>query len=108
MNEIETNVKKMNLRDLAEGTIGFNIKAKDTEQNQAIHDAFREFCKIESDNNYTLGISKLLEYYQSDFKYEMLYESLNELKVLVDDLKSSVVTLQQKPKSEDNEEGDMF
>ena len=107
MVEVETDIKKMNLRSIAPGFIGFNVKARDTEANQATHDSFREFCKVETDRNYTQGLNKLLDYYAGDYKYEMIYETIQEVKVLIEDLKGSVVALQDKPK-EDNEESTSF
>lgn len=103
--KVETDLNNNGLRNIAPGTIGFNIKAKDTEQNQAVHSGFREFCKSETDNNYTLGIQKLLEFYESDFKYSILYENIRQLQVAIDDLKSSVVTLQEKPKDNKKDDG---
>ena len=107
MVEVETDIKKMNLRSIAPGFIGFNVKARDTEANQGTHDSFREFCKVETDRNYTQGLNKLLEYYAGDYKYEMIYSTIQELRVLIEDLKGSVVALQAKPK-EDDEESDSF
>ena len=108
MVEVETDIKKMNLRSIAPGFIGFNVKARDTEANQATHDSFREFCKVETDRNYTQGLNKLLEYYSGDYKYEMIYETIQEVKVLIEDLRSSVITLQETPKVEEDEESDSF
>ena len=101
---VTTDVKEMGMRELAPGYIRFSIKADDTEENQAVHDAFKEFCKVETDNSYTQGLRKLMEYYQGDFKYELLNNAMNELRVLVDDLKSSVVSLNEKPKEEESDD----
>jgi hypothetical protein len=77
------------LRDLGvDGFIRFSIKAHNTEENMAVHNAFREFCKVETDNNYTLGIKKLLENYSQDTKFDILYEMIQELEMKVDDKKS--------------------
>jgi len=107
MVEVETDIKKMNLRSIAPGFIGFNVKARDTEANQATHDSFREFCKVETDRNYTQGLNKLLDYYAGDYKYEMIYSTIQEVKVLIEDLRSSVISLQSKPK-EDEEDSSSF
>ena len=69
-----------------------------------VHSAFKEFCRVETDNNYTLGLRKLMEYYQGDFKIEMLYDKLNELNTVLEEVKGSVVELQKKPKEENDSE----
>jgi len=102
MEDIKTETKDLNLRGIAPGFIGFSIKARDTESNQAVHDAFREFCKVETDKNYTLGIAKLLEYYQGDYKYEMIHDALKEVRVLIDDLRESVVAVSAKPEEKES------
>lgn len=71
---------EVNLRELSEqGFIRFSIKDKDTPQNQAIHDGFREFARVECRDNYTVALEKLLEYYQSDAKFEILWDKIQEL-----------------------------
>lgn len=77
----------INLRDLADGSIKFSIKARDTDENVAVHAAFKEFCKVECDDNYTAGLRKLLEYYQDDAKYESLWQNIAFLKQEIDELK---------------------
>ena len=106
--EIKTEVKDMNLRDIAQGYIRFSIKAEDTLENLQTHSAFKEFCRIETDNNYTLGIRKLMEYYQGDFKIEMLYNKIEETNILLADLRSSVISLSSETKEEKDEESDAF
>jgi hypothetical protein len=76
------------------GFIRFSIKAKDTEENNRVHNMFREFCKVEVDDNYTLGLKKLLEYYAEDYKFESLHLMIEELKAEIDELRES------KPKKE--------
>lgn len=107
VDKIETDVKEMNLRDIAQGYIRFSIKAEDTLENMQVHAAFKEFCRVETDNNYTLGVRKLMEYYQGDFKIELLYNKLEELNAMLADLRGSVVELQKKPK-EDEEDSSNF
>lgn len=102
--EIRTGVDNISLRDMSdEGHIRFNIKAPDTEENQRVHDAFKEFCKVETDNNYTVGLRKLLEYYQGDFKYEMILDKIQEQAMVLADVKSSIVELQGKKKEPDQD-----
>lgn len=84
-------VEELNeLRTLAEGFIKFSIKAADTEENKKVHDAFKEFCKIECDNNYTQGIRKLLEFYEADYKYESLHASIMMLQESVLEIKDKI------------------
>lgn len=98
----------VSFRDIAEGYIRFNIKAEDTEENQQTHDAFKEFCKVETDNNYTLGLRKLLEYYQGDFKYELMNDKLNEQIIALQDLKGSFVSFTTKSEAPNKEEKGLF
>lgn len=66
-----------NLRELGvPGFIFLRMRAEDTEQNQKIHNAFREFAEVECKNDYTLALGKLIEYYQADAKTEMLWEAI--------------------------------
>ncbi len=74
----------VNLRGLAEqGFIRFSIRDKDTPQNQAIHDGFREFARVECRDNYTVALEKLLEYYQADAKFEMLWDKVQEFEARI-------------------------
>jgi hypothetical protein len=59
--------------------IRFSIKADDTEANQAVHDAFKEFAKIECDNNYTQALKVLLQAYEDDWRFEQLSMRLAEV-----------------------------
>lgn len=104
MVEVNTDVKEMGLRDIAKGIVRFSIKADDTPENTQVHDAFKDFCRVETDNNYTQGLRKLLEYYQSDFKYELITNKLVQLDTLLSELKGSIVELAEKPKIEEDEE----
>lgn len=63
----------------AEGFIRFSIKANDTAENQAIHDGFKEFARVECDDNYTLALKRLLEDYQGTAKFDVLYELIKAL-----------------------------
>ncbi len=62
-----------------DGFVRFSIKAENTESNVATHNGFKEFCRVETGNNFTLGLRKLLENWQGDFKYEMLWEAIRKL-----------------------------
>lgn len=63
----------------AAGFIGFSIKAEDTEQNQKIHDAFRELARVECRDDYTAALELLLRYYEADAKTEMLWDAIQVL-----------------------------
>lgn len=73
-----------------EGSIGLFIKSKNTEFNAQIHNAFREFCKVECDDDYTQGLKTLLNAYQADFKYELLAEQITSLQAQIDELRQHI------------------
>lgn len=99
---IEQKSPDIDLRDIAKGYIRFSIRADDTIENKQVHEAFKEFCKVETDNNYTLGIRKLLEYYQEDYKTEMLHAMISEQNIVLADLRGSVEKITKVgPKDED-------
>ncbi len=102
--EVKTDVGDIGLREVAPGHVRFSIKAEDTLENLQVHSAFKEFCRIETDNNYTLGLKKLLEYYQGDFKLELLYNKMEELNMTLNAVQGSVVELQKKPQEDEDEE----
>lgn len=102
MTEIETSVDNDGLREIAEGYIRFSIKAKDTEDNKAIHDGFKAYCEAECDNNYTQGIRNLLKNYENDFKFQALYELAEYLKTEVAILKREIEELKKKPQVEED------
>lgn len=62
------------------GYIWLKMKAEDTEQNRAIHDAFREMANVECKDDYTLALGKLLEYYEMDAKVQLLYHEIESLR----------------------------
>ena len=106
--EIKTDVADMELRDIANGTVRFSIKADDTLENLQVHSAFKEFCKIETDNNYTQGLKKLLEYYQSDYKIEMIYSMIQEQNIVINDIKGSITDLKSQPKKVEEDDSEAF
>lgn len=83
------------------GFTGFPIKAKDTKKNQMIHDAFRQFCKEQTDDDYTRGLEYLIEYWQGDMKYELMWQEINQLKVELANLKK--VPTKEEVKEDENE-----
>lgn len=86
-----------------DGKIWFTIRANNTPENILIHKAFKDFAKIECDNNYTLGLRVLMEYRQADFKYESLYAQIQQLQAEVKELK-----LKLEPKKEKKEDEGTF
>lgn len=93
---VETNIDE-GIREMGvEGTVRFSIKANDTEENQAVHTGFKEFCKIECDNNYTLGLKRLLEHYEHQTHIEALWSKIAELEANM---------AEEKPKKEKKDEG---
>lgn len=73
--KVESNIK-----------ICFKICYDNTPENKRIHEAFQEFAKRETDNGYLLAIKRLLEAYSTDWKYASLYQRIEELEMLVNDL----------------------
>ena len=74
------------------GFIRFGIKAQNTESNSQVHEAFKEFCKTEANNDYTLGLKYLLQAYQEDYKYSTLRDLIMSLKMEIDELRTKVET----------------
>ncbi len=87
--KINTDFNNSKLNEVAPTFIGFNIKALETPENIAVHTAFREYCKTETDNNYTLGIRKLLEEHEQDWKYALLAQGLAELQAEMAEAKAN-------------------
>ena len=91
---LDTSLRKLNV----DGMIRFSIKANNSEENENIHTAFKAFCKAECDDNYTLGLKRLLENYETDYKYEMLFNEIMEVKADLAELAMS-----EKPKEQKSE-----
>lgn len=91
------------LRDLCvDGSIKFTIKANNTLENAHVHEEFKSFCKAETNNDYTQGIRKLLDYYVEDYKFSILAAKIEELEVKLNKLLTPVEKKQKKIE-EDNE-----
>ena len=72
--------KNVNLRKLSDdGYIGLTIRAWDTEYNESIHKAFRDFCKEEYRNDYTLGLKSLIESYNMSHQFGGLWKAINDI-----------------------------
>lgn len=85
MNDFEDN-----LLEIKEPTkIFLSLKADDTDKNRKIHEAFRDMAETEfpkCHDNYTLALGKLLDYYDSDSKTEMLWNEIGNLSERVNEL----------------------
>ena len=109
--KVNTDINKDGLREISHGIIRFSIKADDTLENLQVHSAFKDFCRVETDNNYTQGLKKLIEYYQSDYKIEMIYKILENQASVLEDLKTSIIDMKEtkkKEKSESEDDEDAF
>ena len=94
-------MEEMNLNELnVPGYIRFSIKARDTPENEEVHSQFKLFCEKEADNNYTLGLKMLLSTIDGDFKYQLLYDIIQDLELRIAQMEQPV---QEKPKVEGKE-----
>jgi hypothetical protein len=87
-----------------EGSIKFSIKARDTEENERVHNAFKEFAKQEWDDNYTLALKDLLQTKEADYKYEAMWEHINHLGRELHQMKET----KEEPKEKDEEQNEVF
>lgn len=106
MKDVETDVRKVDIKDFWEGKTGFTIRADDTEENRKVHTAFKEYCKVETDNSYTQGLRKLLEYYMGDYKIGMIYSEIQNQNIALNDLKGSIIELSNKTKRKEEDDED--
>ena len=104
MEEVRTNMSEGGLSAFADGYIGFHVKAKDTDENRSVHNEFRLFCQRETGNNYTKGLSLLLNLSQFDFKYELLYNELHRLNIEIAHAKAEIEYLAEKLDNTDKKE----
>ena len=77
----------INLRSLGPGTISLFIRAKDTIDNEGVHNAFRAYCESEAKNDYTHGMRLLLQ--NLDYVH-----SMNALWSRFDEISERLVTLE--------------
>lgn len=84
------------------GFIRFSIKTENTEANIAIHDEFKDFCRCESDNNYTIGLKMLMNNWKEDVKTALLMDKIEYLESQIDFLKDLVENKKEEVESEDN------
>lgn len=69
----------------------FNVKFNATDSNVKTFKEFKEFCKENTDNNYLLGIRKLLGFYKADYKYQSLYDLIEELQVKTNQIEHELI-----------------
>lgn len=88
------------------GYIGFSIKAKDTEDNNAVHNAFLEFSKMEAKNDHTLALRLLLGNWQDSGRLDAVWDYMRMLEEKVIHLTQKVDNLyKEETKSEKDDEG---
>lgn len=94
-----------NLREADfEGHIGFSIKAENNDVNQVVHDGFKEFCKYETQDNYTLGLKLLLETWEQFYKLTSIIDAVKELEVRLEALENP----KKKEEKKDDDENEVF
>ncbi len=108
MNEVQTDVKKVDFKDWWENKIGFTVKADDNACNKGIHDSFKEYSRVECDNNYTWALDALLRYKQEDYKFDMLFKELQTQALTLNDLKASIEELSKKATVQEDEDTGAF
>ena len=67
---VETDINKTLHKWDKEFWIVTTIKCKRNDQNEEVIDSFKKFCELETDNDYTQGLKRLLEHYQASFLFE--------------------------------------
>lgn len=65
------------------GEFGFNVKYNATEGNLQIHEDFIKFSFDKANGEYLVAIGKLLQYYESSKRIDMLEARLEALETLV-------------------------
>jgi hypothetical protein len=75
----------------------FTVKYYGTPENVAVHNAFKEYCRNNTDSNYLQGIKRLLELSTVDWKYESLHDEILELRNAVSLLEQEKVPVVKNP-----------
>ena len=104
MKEIDTNIHRQLDKWNKEFWVWVLIKSKKNDSNEAIINGFRSFCEIETNNDYTQGLKRLLEYYEIDSKYEMFARKFVEIEEKIAILEASL----SKPKKKETEKKGVF
>lgn len=98
------------LREMpAQGRISLYMSSENTERNQAIYDAFRDYARVEWENDYTNALGYLLLFYEEDARLVSIENSILTLKNELDELRKllSESKGESKTEAEDND-GDTF
>lgn len=74
-------------------TINFSI----TKCPHAVYQDFTDFCKAETNDNYSMGLKLLLEAKRTNIKEIVLFEQYMVLKNEFEELKQKFAEIQQKP-----------
>ena len=84
--------KKERIEDIT--TINFSI----TKCPMKIFKSFREFCKAETNDNYSFGLKILLDSREANIKEVVLYELYTKLRDEVEQLKAEKIERKEEPK----------
>jgi hypothetical protein len=98
--ELEEALRKLPV----EGYVWLNIRATNTPENVAIHTAFKDFCKQECDDNYTIGLKVLLGGFSLDGSVPELVSKVKELEEKVSVLQKEVTDMK-KRRNDDEDDG---
>lgn len=102
--KVDTDFKKQTEKWDEEFYVWFTIKADRTKENESVQKGFKDFCKTETDNNYTQGLRKLLEFYEEDWKYESLHKRIENLEEEVAQVRNGCVTATKKVEQDKDKE----
>jgi hypothetical protein len=93
----------IDLRKLSDdGYIRFSIKTKDTVQNEAIHEAYREFCRVHAKNDYTHGLHLLLRSFDFVSNINGLWKAIEDIEERVLAVEDSLNKEEEKEPIDDN------
>lgn len=92
MGEIEDKLRQLPV----EGYVFLNIRALNTEENNATFERFKEYSKKFCGNNYTLAIQRLMDTIADSEKYEQVFVQLADLNSRVSELERGNSSEEQK------------
>ena len=84
---VETDVNKMKMNE-PEYVFLFIKSENNLEESKLVYEAFKNFCMLETKNDYTLGLKRLLEAKQLDWKEGMMFDLINDLERRVQELEN--------------------
>lgn len=85
------------------GYVRFSIKAKDTDNNKAIHSDFKAFAEMVCNGDYTLALGTLMRSYEDRGMFEAMWDKLKDVEHRIEEVRA----LTQKPADEEDD-GDVF